>query len=125
MLRMLGFTLLEVVISLLIIAIMLLGFDAMQLHALRERKAAYYAQVATQQLNNMIARMQLNKNADFSQQLEIWNQQNKKILPKGEGSVNGVYPHYVIKIFWGNGNHNDCENNTVGLSGCLHTNINI
>ena len=114
-----GFTLLEVLISLFILSILLLGLDAMQLAALREAESAYYLSVATQQLNNMLERLQITKNDSLSDQQQQWNQQNQMVLPNGRGVISGEYPHIKLAIYWGDESAGACEKDKIGQSGCL------
>jgi hypothetical protein len=87
---------------------------------LREAKAAYYFSAATNQLNNMLERLQVTKNDSISDQLQQWNQHNQVVLPNGRGIVSGEYPHFKLAIYWGEGNESSCEKDKVGQSGCLH-----
>lgn len=95
-----GFSLIEVLISLLILSLILLGFDAMEIDALRENRNAYYFSVAENQLNSIAQRIQAHPQ-DITKQLMIWNQQNQQILPQGKGNVSGLFPNYIVTIFWG------------------------
>src|SRR5690242_4208553 len=93
-----GFTFIEVIVSLLLLSLILLGFNAMQLQALRETQSAYDYSVAALQLNAMTERLRaLDKWAGLQEQINIWNLQNKQVLPQGKGEVMG----HTIKITWG------------------------
>lgn len=118
MYQQLGSSLLEVLISFTLLAIMLLGFDAMQISSLREMKSAYYFSVATQQLNNMTEQLKILKNHFDGTTIIRWNQQNAKLLPQGRGKVTGSYPNFVLSIAWGK--KSACHENKLGQSGCLH-----
>lgn len=107
-----GFTLIEVLISLLILSFILLGFNAMQLHALRENRNAYYFSVAQNQINSLLERSYAQELS--SQQIATWNLQNQKSLPNGTGRISGHYPSYQITIFWG-------HNPKSGKPNCLTT----
>lgn len=118
-------SLIEVLISLLLLSLILLGFDAMEIFALRENRAAYYFSVATNQLNSMIERLSaLNSRDGLDQQVVIWNQQNQDVLPSGIGVVAGSYPRYTITIYWGEAQR-ACEKMRLGESGCLREEISI
>ncbi|MHB1948439.1 MAG: type IV pilus modification PilV family protein [Gammaproteobacteria bacterium] len=117
-----GFTLIEVLISLLILSFILLGFDAMQLTSMRENRNAYYFSMAQNQLNSMIER--LHAQPLSLDQIAIWNQQNQQVLPNGTGYVQGHFPCYKITIFWGEKNHQDqCNQFQSGKINCLTTQI--
>ena len=96
-----GFTLLEILISLFLLSLILLGLDAMQIYALRENRAAFYFLTAENQIDAMIERLYaLNTQENLAEQINIWNQQNQEVLPLGKGSVSGYFPSYTLKIEW-------------------------
>jgi len=95
-------TLLEVLISLFILALMLLGLDAMQLSSLRQAKTAYYFSVATQQLASMAEHVKAQSYPAFKVSPE---------LPQGRAMLTGTYPNYTLSICW--------KGNPIGQSQCL------
>ncbi len=114
-----GFSLIEVLVSLLLLSLMLLGFDAMEIYALKQSRVAFYYSAAEQQLNNMRERLlSMSAQHDVETQLAAWNEENKTVLPQGFGSVQGEFPHYITTIFWGKMPHR-CGEIKVGESGCL------
>jgi hypothetical protein len=118
-----GFSLMEVLISLLLLSFILLGFDATEVVALRTIRAAYYFDIANHQLNNMVERLYLiNNDSDVLQQVAIWNAENKIVLPQGMGEVTGHFPVLTVTIYWGEMIH-PCQENQFGNSGCLTENI--
>jgi prepilin-type N-terminal cleavage/methylation domain-containing protein len=120
-----GFSLIEVLVSLLLLAFILLGFDATELFSVRAIRAAYYFEVATTQLNNMVERLQIAAPVNAVEQAElIWNSENKVVLPQGRGQVAGEYPDYQLTIYWGQPQQS-CKQNQLGSSGCLSINIHI
>lgn len=116
----LGFSLIEILISLFIISMMLLGFDAVQLTSLREMKSAYYFSVATQQLTVMAEQLHAYQEGNLDKPLRSWNKQNKDVLPQGRGTITGIYPTFLLAIFWGNMPSEICYKDKIGQSGCLH-----
>src|SRR5690349_7549568 len=94
----LGFSLVEVLISLFIFSLILLGFDAMELIALRESRSAYYFSMAAMQVQSMAEK--LHAVGEVSDWIESWNQQNQEMLPHGKGEVIGAYPIYEIILHW-------------------------
>jgi type IV pilus assembly protein PilV len=109
----LGFTLIEVLISLFILSFILLGFGAMFLQTERNTYANYLYSIASQQIITMIERLHALGDADgLDNQIAIWNTQNKLLLPKSEGMVEGSYPSYTVTIYWGKKSFN-CEVNCI------------
>jgi len=118
-----GFTLLEVLISLVLLSFILLGFDEMEIYSLRSISAAYYFHIATEQLNSMIERLHTaGINFSVNEQIDIWNSQNKQLLPTGEGEITGSYPNYTITLYWGDTPH-ICQEIHLGQSGCIQRSI--
>jgi type IV pilus assembly protein PilV len=113
-----GFTLLEVLVSLFILSLLLLGLDAAQTKALQSAKSVYYFNVATEQLRSIMERLQaINTPNDINALQLLWDEQNARVLPQGRGEIDNSPPLIVITIHWGN-NHN-CDRDQIGLSGCL------
>lgn len=97
-----GFSLIEVLMSLLIFSLLILFLDSMGLFALRENHEAYYFSMATHQLNSMAERLRtIRSDADLLHHLIIWNEQNNRILPEGKGHVIHNIQSYTVTIFWG------------------------
>lgn len=115
-----GASLIEVLISFFIFSLLLLGLDAMQITALRQAKANYYFNVATQQLQAMTEYLSIIKEDNWQSQFQLWNKQNKELLPQGRGTIQGQYPSYSLAIFWGKEKDLICENSKIGQSGCLN-----
>ena len=99
----LGFSLLEVLISLFILSIALLGLDATGLFSWQLQLNAYYAALAEQQLQNMEERLRLLEVSPFAleQEVALWNLENKRLLPKVKGKVSGTYPNFELSLIWG------------------------
>ena len=116
-----GLSLIELLVSMLILSILLLSIDAMQLRVMHEVQSSYYFGVAAQQINNMIEHLHSSNEANPQSQINIWNQQNQQLLPQGSGEVRGSYPWFDIRIYWGKRNSDACEKMTIGKSGCLRT----
>lgn len=114
-----GFTLIEVLISLILLSLLLLGFNAMEMDALRSARAAYYFDLATQQLIAMTECLRvLGANQNLNEQITLWNLQNQDVLPAGRGTVSGSYPSYVIAVYWGKFSQ-ECKQVKLGQSGCV------
>lgn len=112
-----GFTLLEVLVSLLLLACMLLGLDALQIQSLHETKATFYVGIANQQLTNMAAYLAMTHKNPAVSVIQHWQLQNQDMLPSAESAVD----HQKIIITWGN--IKTCKEITLGESGCLIINI--
>jgi hypothetical protein len=119
MLKQLGTSFIEILVSLIIVSTMLLGTDVMLLESLRKSEAAYDYSVAIHQLDVITGLLMTMENTSTQEIVEKWNQQNWEVLPEGRGVINGNYPDYEISIFWGNFNGQNCITNNAGKNGCL------
>ncbi len=118
-----GFTLLEVLISLLLFSLILLGFEDMQIVALKNARAANYFYLATEQMHNITERLKLLSNQHgLHQQIIQWNNENQQVLPAGRGLSVGQYPHYTLTLYWGNFNKK-CDTIYLGQAGCIANNL--
>ncbi|HLB42192.1 MAG TPA: hypothetical protein VJN02_04970 [Gammaproteobacteria bacterium] len=115
----LGFSFIEILISLFILSLALLGLDAIHLSTLREVKSAYYFSIAIQQLNNMIERLSIANRENLIEEERRWNIQNQHALPQGHGIILASHLNYQLSIFWGKNELSICDKNTIGTSGCL------
>jgi hypothetical protein len=121
--RLAGFSLIEVLISLLLLSFILLGFDATEIYSARMIRATYYFNVASHQLNNITERLHMLENdMDIDENVAAWNAENQIVLPQGIGEVAGYYPNYIITIYWGK-KTSSCEQNQQGNSGCIKSHI--
>lgn len=122
-----GFSLLEILISAVILAVGLLGIAALQARAVRDNHSAQLRSTAISQINNIIDRMQSNyagvKAGSYNSivgtgsatscttctssqiaQRDIyqWNTENAQSLPSGRGTVTRNGDRFTITIFWDN-----------------------
>jgi prepilin-type N-terminal cleavage/methylation domain-containing protein len=118
-----GFTLIEILISLLLISCMLLGLDAMQVASLRAAKSAYYTSIAAQQFQVMQHQLQVITSQDYQSLYQQWNSQNQAVLPNGHGSIKGSYPSFELTLSWGKANTESCEDKSQGMTECLSQTI--
>src|SRR5260221_10086330 len=87
----------EILVSLSLISLLLLGLDALEWTSLHEMKSAYYFAVAKQQIQVITERLHAFKSSEnLESKIIIWNRQNQAVLPHGKGRVTGSYPHYDI-----------------------------
>jgi prepilin-type N-terminal cleavage/methylation domain-containing protein len=120
-----GFTLIEVLVSLMLLGLMIFSFHSMFVFSLRETRTSYYVHAATQQLSGMIERLiALDNHAGFQEQVAIWNAQNKKVLPRGRGEVKGQFPDYQVTIYWGD-SLPSCKRIQWGQTGCISESLSL
>jgi prepilin-type N-terminal cleavage/methylation domain-containing protein len=120
-----GFTLLEVLISLMLFSLLLLGFEEMQIVSLQDTRAANYFYLASQQLHVITERLYLlSSENELPEQMFQWNKQNQAVLPAGRGILLGHYPNYKIMVNWGNFNKK-CDMIYLGQTGCISKNIHL
>lgn len=114
-----GFSLIEVLVSLLLISLILFGLDATELYALKEAKIAWFYSVAANQISNARERLAaLKSDEGIENELAEWNLENQIVLPLGSGNITGSFPNYRIIIHWGN-HSESCNKQQLGSSGCL------
>ncbi len=105
-----GFTLLEVLVSLSLLALLLLSLEASQLFIVQNRLNSYHTHLALRQIRNMEERLHMLKGqGDTLLQESAWNQENQNLLPRGKGELSGSYPDYHIKLCWGQKNQENKE----------------
>lgn len=112
---MLGFTLFEVLISLLLLTFAFLGVDAVFTTALHQERALQYtrqANLLADNMNHYMAAHQGN-HVDYD---TIWKQQIETSLPQGRGEVESVRKE--IHVSWG-GVDLACQQQQFGISGCI------
>lgn len=114
---------LEIIVSLCIIALMLLGLDAVQLTSLYEMKSEYFYAIAQRQIMNMVEYVS-EDNSEIDEIISTWNKQNCSVLPNGFGLIEDSNKTYKISIFWGDRHDNACIHKKIGTSGCLQLIIN-
>ncbi|WP_131780978.1 type IV pilus modification protein PilV [Legionella gresilensis] len=147
-----GFSLLEVLISLIILAVGLLGVAALQTRAVRDNHSALLRSTAINQINNMIDRMQSNyagvnvgaynnvsgigtlatcttcSSAQIAQRdIHQWNTTNAQLLPSGQGTVTRNGQRFTITLFWDNdrtgATGTNCSSNTNVDLTCLRMEV--
>lgn len=114
-----GFSLIEILVSLLLFSLILLGLDAMEIQALAQLKNTCLLQQAGNQLDALTERLYTaNATTDLEQWVAEWNMQNQAVLPNGYGELIGTFPDYTAIIYWGKSLHH-CAQNKTGATGCL------
>lgn len=122
----LGFSLLEMLISFLILSWILLSFNAMAIWSIRTNNQAYYLSQAVSQIHNMCEKLKVFGASNYQNQVANWNIENKKILPNGKGLVSGKYPDFEINLFWGQKtNQKKCGSIQFGKVNCVMETVNL
>lgn len=109
--------LIEVLVSLFLLSLILLGMDGLGLYAMQENRNIWLFNLAVNQFINMSEIIKASGNLS-TEQLERWNQENRMVLPHGRGEVTGEFPDYVITVYWGEGSE-ACNKTQLGGAGCL------
>ena|SRR3990167_1718335 len=115
-----GFTLLEVLISLFLVSLVMLGLMTAQVKILRDARSLYYFQQARGLAEGMAEYIAGNQ-GDSSGYYAQWQELIHHQLPSSSGSITGQRPNLFIKIYWG-GNR-VCTQNHQGLAGCIIINV--
>ena len=93
-----GFTLLEVLIAMCILAIFLLGISELQLASLNANREAFLQHIASEQLSSMAAVMHMHINCN--DYIRHWYLDNKKLLPHSKSRIKKQGGQYVLSINW-------------------------
>ncbi|MBA3660670.1 MAG: prepilin-type N-terminal cleavage/methylation domain-containing protein [Gammaproteobacteria bacterium] len=117
-----GLTLVEVLVSLILLTFIFIGTDVMQLISLRIAKHSFFIFVARQELMSIVDQAQICKLA-CSKSIQHWQNEVKLALPHGEGEVKGVYPNYIFTVKWGNPTESICKINHQKAQGCLQVSL--
>ncbi len=120
-----GFSLLEVMISLILLSMTFLGLNTMQFYAFQQIQVNYLFAEAVNQVGNFSERLQWVHSADsVTEQFTRWNEENKRVLPNGLAEIEGFFPNYTLTLYWGHFKK-PCLKNTMGAAGCLIENIQV
>ena len=147
-----GFSMIELLVSLVVLAIGLLGLAALQTTALRNNQSSYFTTIATSQIQSMADRMRANpsglSDGDYNSISGIpsdpgcnpctpaqhaqrdayqWNTDNRNLLPSGQGTVTANGSTYTITVMWDNdrtgATGTKCGNNTAVDLTCLQMSL--
>lgn len=122
-----GISLIEILVSVIVLALGLLGLASLQANSTRYNHSAYLRSVAVSQANDMIDRMRANQNGvdngDYNgvsgipsnpgctsctsaqtaqRDLFEWNTTNAALLPSGQGTIAVAGNHMNITVMWDN-----------------------
>lgn len=96
-----GFSLVEVMLSLLILSVGLLSFAQSQLMALRTSEQAYFINLADLKNNELAERVyNCDNQACIEAQLALAKEDITRLFPEGEGSLRKEGNDYQLKISW-------------------------
>ena len=96
-----GFSLIELLVSLLLLSIGLLSLLAIQIKVLRDIQASFLYSLASQQLQNLANQtLFLHQDDLLSQVLTTWRQENKQVLPNGKSGLLHPNKHAQAFIQW-------------------------
>lgn len=116
-----GFTLLEIIISLFLLSIVLLGVDAAQVLVMRDSRGIYYFNQASVMAANM-AEYLVAHHGDTSGYERKWQLKIAEILPISSGYVSRSQSSHVVKVWWG-GESRECRKTKQGVKGCVVLNV--
>lgn len=118
-----GFTLIEVLVSLMLLSLILFALEAMEIVSICENQASYFLSLATVRLQSMTEKLRIIKHESvLALQMAKWNEENQQVLPNGHGVIQGTYPDYTVIIYWGE-KVSSCEYIQLGQSGCLKVDV--
>lgn len=114
-----GVSLFEVLISLFLLSIALLGMDAVHLSTLSRARSALAYSIAVRQTEQAANRIEAARGYGSDIIIAAWNQQNKIVLPDGKGVINPAYPLMRTAVFWGGSSPENCQHNKMEAQGCV------
>ena len=94
-----GFSLIEVLVALCLMAIMLLGLEKFQLASMQSCQQGLLQTQAIEQLQTMANLIQLT-NGKFSTFVTGWNKDNKILLPDGAGEIKQFGNKFTAYLYW-------------------------
>lgn len=121
-LRSSGFSWIEVLVSLNIILVLLLGLNATYVNTLKATKMTYYAAVAAQQLRSFSEVLYATNGANIAQIRKQWHMQLAKVLPHGREIIHINNGYLVASVLWGNDSI-DCQKPITDQAGCINLNV--
>jgi len=134
-----GFSLLEVLVSIVVLSVGLLGLAALQMNSVQYNHGAFLRSIAVSQVNDIIDRMRANQTAVdagnynalsgvgsapscsactpeeiVQKDLFEWNANNALLLPTGQGTVTAAGNLFNISVMWDNSRNGATGTNCSG-----------
>lgn len=94
-----GFTFIEVLIAMGLLAIVFSGLLRFQLTSIRQNRDALSSVVAMERLQSLVVIMTLHV-ANFSDCYQKWNEENKRLLPDGQGEIERKGNYAVVRLYF-------------------------
>lgn len=94
-----GLTLVEVLVSLLLVTIAMLTVVNLQVMAFRQAKVAYYRDLAIQQLSLAVGLIRAS-HEHYQKQYKNWQRQTEKLLPHSHGTIARSHDIFHIAVTW-------------------------
>jgi type IV pilus assembly protein PilV len=99
-----GFSFIEVLITLLVFSLGLLGIAGLEIIALRNTQKSYMRSIATVQIASMLERLHANHSSNTrSAECLKWNQENQQLLPQASGNCSCQNSICYVTIKWKDG----------------------
>lgn len=102
--RLLGFAMIEVLVSMGIISTVFLSLLAYQIIVIKKTMASNWDAIATLQLMNFAQMLWVNADSTHqNKSLKLWNRDNKRLLPDGRGDFileDDHWCHIDLKWFY-------------------------
>lgn len=108
-----GFSLIEVLISLLLLSLMLLGLDIMGVYVFQKNRDTWFMVMAVNQITSMMERIHVSINdEELKEHVSQWNLQNKQLHMQGR--VKKLTSSYIITL---------CRDDLNNKASCLQETI--
>ncbi len=113
-----GFSFIEVMISLVLMTLIFIGINAAHLVALHESKASYYYLLAAKQANLLANNLTQASPNEWQQISALFNRNIKQMLPNGHLIIEDKTKKRLV-ITWGEQSSVPCTYQFNNSSGCL------
>jgi prepilin-type N-terminal cleavage/methylation domain-containing protein len=110
-----GFSLLEILAALFILAVLMLGLNTSLIQSTKMARGAFYFYTASELATNIEEYLRTCKKPDAGH-MARWQQQISSALPNGE--LNMHQDNELVEIRWGMKNA-PCAHSKAGVDGCL------
>ena len=115
----LGVSLIEVMVSVFLLTLMIFQLEGIYFIVTKTKISHYNTHIARRALHSLIDAMNANPTLPPTTHLSTWNEQNKRLLPNGFGTIKEMQKQIDISIFWGSRTDATCDHERLGHSGCL------